>query len=75
MVFRGFGYQVFHFYREDLMFVRKVKANGCFYKYDTNVTNKLADNQLGVHQKVWEIHAASWTISGSFTNVIGLKSG
>lgn len=37
MIFRGFGYQVFHFYRKDLMFVRKVKANGCLYKYDTNV--------------------------------------
>ena len=29
----------------------------------------------GVHQKVWEIHAASWTLGGSFTNLIGLKSG
>lgn len=29
----------------------------------------------GVHQEVWEIHAASWTRSGSFTNLIGLKSG
>lgn len=30
---------------------------------------------VGVHQKVWETYAASWIISGSFTDFIGLKSG
>ncbi|KAA6439870.1 hypothetical protein FEM33_09860 [Dyadobacter flavalbus] len=29
----------------------------------------------GEHQKVWEIHAASRMTSGSFTALIGLKSG
>jgi peroxiredoxin len=41
------------------------------FPYLTDETQDVA----GEHQKVWDTHAASWMISGSFNDLIGLKSG